>query len=192
MIELIMALAVLVGLAKRKGRGGRRSFRKYLKGQIQHDMSLGTLASKTLIGELVADTLDEKAWLSSVKASWSLSNWTQSTLDGPIMVGVAHSDYSDAQVEEWIEQIFSWNQGDKPGQEIARRHIRRVGVFNRAPGVPADWITLNDGRPVTTKCGWQLVTGQTVRLWAYNMGGSPLGTTDPIVHVNGHANLWPN
>ncbi len=171
---------------------GRRKFRPYLKGQIDNKFNLGTLSGDNVLGDLVDDVVTEKAWLSSVKATWTISNLTSGAGIGPIMCGVAHSDYTDAEVEEWIENLSSWEQGDLVAQEVAKRKIRRVGVFDDPAGGPPDKLTLNDGKAIRTKCGWQLTTGQTVRIWAYNMGDSPLATTDPVLATQGHANLWPN
>ncbi len=173
-----------------KGKG--RKYCRYLKGKINNDLALGTLAPTTLISEVIGDTLNEKAWLSSVKAVWSLSNFTPAVADGPILVGIAHSDYSSAEIEAWIENANSWEEADKIGQEIARRKIREVGSFRSVDLSSSETITLNEGKPIHTKCGWQLASGQTVTIWAYNEGSSALGTTDPVVQTSGHANLWPN
>ncbi len=174
---------------KRSRRG--RKFRRYLAGKIRHLLQLGTLGGTTIISTNVVDVLTEKAYLTSVRLAWSLVRMTTATNDGPIMVGVAHPDYSGAEVEAWIENQASWEEGDVIGQEVGRRKIRMVGVFLNPEGV--DVVSrLNDGKPITTKCGWQLQTGQSVKIWAYNLGTSALATTDPEVRAEGHANLWPN
>ena len=168
----------------------KRRFRKYLRGSINHTLALSTLAAKTLITSLVGDVVTEKAWCSSVKLAWQVAEWTPAVGDGPIMVGVAHSDYSTAELEAWIENTSSWEEGDQVQQEIAKRKIRRVGTFTTLGDVAAQ-MTLNDGKPIRTKCGWMLTTGQTIRVWAYNMGTSAFSVTDPQVQCEGHANLWP-
>lgn len=171
-----------------KHTGKRRTFRPYLKGQIELDIGLGTLAADTLILEPAGDTVDEQAWLSSVKALYSLSDYTPATGDGPVIVGLAHSDYSAAEIEEWIEQTQSWSRFDLIGQEIAKRKIRRIGQWELNTPV-ADTVVLNDGKPLTTKCGWMLGTGQTVEFWVYNAGTAL--TTGAVAGIRGHANLWP-
>ncbi len=168
-----------------------RKFRKYLRGAITHDMALATLASKTLVREENSDTLTEKAWLSSVSLRWALSNMTPTASAGPILVGIAHSDYSATEIEEWIENQGSWEQGDQVAQEIGRRKIRQVGVFAEPTAVGVA-LNLNEGKAISTKCGWILTTGQTVAFWAYNTGTAALATTSPVVTCDGHANLWPN
>ncbi len=164
--------------------------RSYLRGAINHKLALTALAAKVVVGSSIADTLTNKVWLSSVKATWTLNNVTEIADAGPIVVGVAHSDYSDAEIEAWIENTSSWETKDKVGQEVARRKIRRVGVF-RTPNIALGDSVLNEGRLVNTKCGWMLEIGQTLKVWAYNSGGANVATTVPALRVEGHANLWP-
>ncbi len=174
----------------KKGQRKRR-FRKYLRGNINHDSSLATLAGETMGSEVNADTLTEKAWLSSVVLKWTLSNFTPVVNVGPIMVGVAHPDYSSTEIEEWVENQQSWEETDMIGQEKARRKIREIGVFD-TPADATQAVVLNDGKPIRTKCGWQLSTGQGLRMWTYNLGSAALQTTSPVVSIDGHCNLWPN
>ncbi len=168
-----------------------RKFRRYLKGNVDETLSLTTLAAKTLVGTLFDETPDEKVWISSLKGIWSIADFTPAAGDGPILVGVAHGDYSDAEVEEVIENTGSWSEGDLvQSREIAKRLVRQIGVFD-AETASSDHQVLNDGKPITTKLGWLLTTGKTLRIWAYNLGDSALATTVPQVRVNGHVNLWP-
>ncbi len=169
----------------------KRRFRKYLRGAVNIKGSLTALATLDVVSFVQGDSLTEKAWLSSVVASWSLDNLTPTGGVGPIVVGVAHSDYTDAEIEEWIENLESWESGGLVGQEIAKRKIRLVGTF-RMPALATDSAVLNHGNEFRTKCGWQLVTGQTLRVWSYNSGTATVDTTVPVLDVNGHANLWPN
>jgi len=177
-------------MARKPKRKGRKAFRKYLRGAIDLDQLLGTLGAESLATKIVEDTVVEKAWCSSVEVRCSMKNYTTSATRGPILIGVAHSDYTAAEIEEWVENLGSWDAGDLRSQEIARRKIRQIGVFI-SPATAALSAVLNDGLPVHVKCGWMLQTAQSVRFWAYNNGSSALATTDPTVHYDGHANLWP-
>ncbi len=189
-MSIIYMLGVLFVVLLAKHPRKRRKFRRYIRGGIEEDLSLGTLGSKTLISIAGSDVVTEKAWISSVKATWALSDFTFAAGDGPILVGVAHSDYTDAEIEAWVEQTTSWDEGDLVSQEIAKRKIRQVGTFSSGTiGLVGDQI-LNNGRPITTKLGWELTTGNNIDFWAYNQGSSPL-TTAANVRVAGHANLWP-
>jgi len=168
--------------------GKKRKYRPYLKGQIELDIGLGTLAADTLILEPAGDSVDEETWLSSVKALYALQDFTATTGDGPIIIGLAHSDYSAAEIEQWIESTGSWSKYDLVQQEIAKRKIRRIGTFQQNVQ-PENLEVMNDGRPLTTKCGWMLGSGQTVEFWCYNAGLAL--TTGSQVQIRGHANLWP-
>ncbi len=129
--------------------------------------------------------------MSSIKGAWSLSEFSNNAGDGPITVGIAHSDYTSAEIEEFIENAGSWDEGDLVQQEVAKRKIRIVGTFDKGDLGTVDTAVLNDGKALTTKLGWILNAGQTCSIWVYNNGSSPLDTTDPQLFVKGHANLWP-
>ncbi len=182
-----LVLLEYMGKSPRK----RRRFRKYLRGNIDLDFLLGTLAAESLISAVVPDTVVEKAWCSSVRAAYSIQALTKGPTIGPITIGLAHSDYTSAEIEAWVENLGSWDQGGQLEQEIARRKIRVIGTFPN-PDATGNTSVLNHGNKFTVKCGWQLITGQTIRFWAYNEGSGALASTDPTVHVTGHANLWPN
>ncbi len=191
MIEILLSLVLAIGLANKPKR--RRKYRRYLRGNVNHELNLGTLAAATLVGSLLGGTLEEKAWVSSMSATWSLSGFTEGTDIGPITVGVAHSDYSDAEIEAWLENSNSWKTGDKIAQEVSRRKCRIVGTFGTEAGSSASDINrLQDGRKIRTKLGWMLTTGQTIKIWAFNEGSQPLATTDPDLDVQGHVNIWPS
>ncbi len=180
---VLLAIAWIVPMARR---------RRYLRGAVNHKLQLSTLGAKVVIGSNITDVLAEEAWLSSCKLIWSLNKWTSGADDGPVLVGVAHSDYTDAEIEAWIENSGSWETDNKVQQEVARRKIRTVGQFRATEGDTGKTnYVLNDGKPITTKCKWMLGTAQTLKVWAYNAGGSPLATTDPAVRAEGHCNLWP-
>ncbi len=169
----------------------KRKFRRYLRGNIDFKLALGVLTTRNVIGNTLGDTVSEKAWCSSIVCSHALADYTQLADAGPVLVGVAHGDYTDEEIEEWIESIDSWEEADQIGQEVGRRKIRKIGQF-RVPvgGTSGDVQVLNDGRNIRTKCGWMLTTGQTLRIWAYNQGSASL-VTNAEYAVQGHANLWP-
>ncbi len=189
MIEMLLAL-ILVIMAKKKGR--KRSFRRYLRGAVEVLGDLSALGAGVVVefAMVGGGSVNERTFVSSIKCSWVLSNLTEQFSDGPIVVGVAHSDYSVSEIEAWLENAGSWDEGNLVQQEIAKRKIRRVGVFE-TPAQALGMVSLNDGRQITTKCGWILNQGQTLHFWAWNSGSSALATTAPELAVSGHANLWP-
>lgn len=174
-------------MARRPKRQYRRrnSRRGGLYPKFEIANTLGTLANGALLSQDAAGNLQEKAFLVSVKATWNRRGGTVG--EGPIKVGVAHSDYSNAEIEEWIEDNTGWAEGNMISQEISSRKIRQVGVFSAET---AD-ESLNDGRPIRTKCGWQLQTGDTLTVWAHNRSGGTL-TTGTVIITDGSAFLRKN
>ncbi len=187
MIEIL--LMVLVMLMARKRRGGTK-FRRYLKGTFEVLGDVSALAGLDAAIFAVGNSVNERTFISSVKATYTLSNLTEGFSIGPIIVGVAHSDYTAAEIEEWIETGGSWDEGNLVRQEVAKRKIRQVGVFG-TPAQALGIVSLNDGKPITTKCKWILLQAQSVVFWVYNSGSNNVATTSPELAVSGHANLWP-
>ncbi len=163
--------------------------RSYIKGAVDLNMDLGTLAAKTLVSKDFANVMAEKGRITSVELAWAMEGFTEGANIGPIYVGIAHNDYSDAEMEAVIENTGSWNPGDKVKQEVAKRLVRVIGVF-KGTHASLGVVELNDGRPIKTKLNWEVITGQTLAVWAYNAGSAAIGTTDPNVVSIGHANIF--
>ncbi len=162
---------------------------KYIRGGIDDVLSLGTLAGKTLIGTVLDEVVRERTLISSIVAVYSASDVTLGSGIGPILVGVAHSDYSDAEIEEVIEMTDSWDEGNRVEQELSKRLIRRIGIFHFETS-GGDSV-LNEGRLIKTKLNWVLNSAQSLKLWAYNLGANAFATTVLLIAIQGHANLWP-
>lgn len=166
-----------------------RNMGKYIRGTIDESTSFAALASKTVISAAFDQVVVDRMLCSSVKAIYSLRDFTPAVNSGPILVGIAHSDYSAAEIEEFLETSDSWDEGNKVEQEIANRLIRRVGTF-QSPALATESVSLNDGKPIRTKLNWILNQGQTLQLWVYNLGSAAVATTTPVVDLAGQANLW--
>ncbi len=162
----------------------------YIRGNIDLNYNLGTLAPADVLTQAVQDAVSERARVTSIVTSYALSDYTALANAGPLIQGVTHSDYSDAEVEEWIELNTGWDVGDRVSWEISSRLIRRIGTFP-GPVTSGDDTVLADGRLIKTKLNWMLETGQNLRFWTYNTGTVALsGTSNPRVSVAGHANLF--
>lgn len=157
---------------------------RLIKGVVDEALVLGTLAATTLIGGAYDDSVTDRAFLISHDAIWFLRGG--SALEGGVLVGFAHSDYSDAEIEAFIENQGSWDEGDLIGQEIGKRKIRIVGQF---PGLGEDQV-LKNGVSIKTPCKFILNSGDSLRLWAYNLTGAAL-TTGAILTNSGHVWLRP-
>ncbi len=164
---------------------------RYIRGNVDEDLDIATLAAKTLVGANFDEQLSESGIISSLVSTWTLIDWTQAADVGPLHVGIAHSDYSDAEIEAVIETAGSWDKGNAVEQELAKRMVRRIGTIamKTAGGVGAVQ-SLNDGMPIKTKLNWRLTTGDTLKVWAYNSGAQPFATTSPDLRLHGHVNIF--
>lgn len=172
----------------RRGRGP--SFSRYVRGNVDEELSAAALASKDVVGAVFDEVTGERMKCSSLVAAWSMENFTPGAGVGPIVVGVAHGDYTDAEIEEYLENSGQWDRGNMVSQEISRRKIRVVGALGGDVDTAAEISRLANGRLIKTKLNWILQEGQTLRIWAFNMGSQPVATTAPSVTAVGHVNLW--
>ncbi len=161
---------------------------RYINGGLDVDLSLSTLAAKTAVGA-VTNTVSDACRVSSIRAGYTLSDMTPVANAGPIAVYVAHSDYTAAEVEGFIEAASAWDLGDKIAKEVRSRLVRLIGVFD-IPSNATESSRLNEGRPIKTRLNWLLADGDGLKFIAYNMGVAALATTNPNLNVFGNANLW--
>ncbi len=189
MLEIIMSLVVLLGLAKRKGHGRRRpNWQRYLSGNIEIDLAMTSLGPKAVVSQLTQLVVDTMR-VSSVECTYTIQGLTPGDNIGPFLCGVAHGDYSGAEVEAWIEAAAGWDFGDMIAKEVRGRRIRQIGVLN-SPATLEESSRLNDGKVLRTKLNWALAEGDGLRFWIYNLGTSAVATTAPNYTVFGKANLW--
>ncbi len=167
-----------------KNRKGRRRGRNWLKGTVLEGLALGTLATSTLVSADMS-AVNERTYAASAWLLWSMRGATAG--EGPVRVGLAHSDYSDAEIEEYLEATDSWNEGNLVAREVASRKIREVGIFSNEG---TDEV-LNDGKMLKTVLRWILLQGQTITIWAYNASGTNPLTTGQVVGAAGHIWLQP-
>ncbi len=160
----------------------------YIRGNIDENLDLGTLAAKTLVANTWDESVTEKSLVSSIVVTWSLDGLVAG--QGPLLFGVAHSDYTDAEIEEVIENASSWNRGDKIAQERAKRLVRIIGDFVGTLDSGTVDVQYNDGKPMKTKLNWSLQTGATLKMWVFNVSDAALTTAAPDLRANGHANIW--
>ncbi len=164
---------------------------RYIRGAIEQVQVVTVpFVTKDAASLALDGTVNERTLVSSIEATWVLSGVTPTAGVGPMVVGVAHSDYTASEIEDYLDLDTTWDEGDKISQEIGRRKIRRVGSFEAADDL-VDSISLNDGKAIKTKLNWILLQGQTLSTWCYNGGLVSFVTTTPTLVVNGHANLWP-
>lgn len=176
MLEIIVVsicLVALIVLLKVRRKGGRLWVPR-----MSESLATGALAVNTVTGTNFANSFRREAYVISGDFTATMHGHTAG--EGPIVVGLAHSDYSDAEIEEWLEANGSWDISDKIAQEHARRKCRILGTFSGV-GVTE---TLNDGKPFRKKIGFTVESEHTLKLWAYNESGTQL-TTGTIIELKG-------
>lgn len=162
----------------------------YIRGNVNEHLDMNALAAKTVLGTPFDDVVSERALISSIAATYALSGSTPTAAAGPFRFGICHSDYTDAQIEEWVEATNSWDVSDKlQSVEISRRLIRTIGSIGSAPSA-VETSQFNDGNLIKTKLNWILNTNQTLRFWIYNDGAAATATETAKWVINGHVNLW--
>ncbi len=150
-----------------------RKSRRYDPLRGEQALSLGTLAAGSVAAGAAttgAAALGENYFVNSIDLVASAKGFAAG--EGPLVFGICHADYSDPEIEEWIESTTgSYNPANLQEQEVNRRKIRRIGMFPLATG-SQDW---NDGRAQRIKLNWQLHSGNSgLQLWAYNTGTGAL------------------
>ncbi len=161
--------------------------KSYLKGNVDESTALSTLGAGVLITTPFDETPEQDVLISSLVASYALDNLVAG--QGPVEFGIAHSDYTQTEIAEVLDNANSWDQGNKVDQEIAKRLVRTIGIMVGIQGTGTNDVPFNEGKPVKTKLNWKLITGDTLQLWARNISASAL-TGAPILRAQGHANLW--
>ncbi len=159
-------------MAKKKGRRGG-----VYPVKINLAITLAALADGAIKVQVAPDSVVNKVWAVSADLKWSIRDLTAG--EGPIIVGFAHSDYSDAEITEALNATGSWDRSDKVTMEQARRFVREAAAFSGA----AEEV-LNDGKAIRTRIGFYIEDGKTLDFWAVNESGATL-TTGGVIRVKG-------
>ncbi len=144
----------------RKGKGSR--YRGYRKLPFTVNIAGGTVAADDVTSTVLAEIFTEERRVLSVEATVAMAGLTAG--DGPISVGVAHSDYTAAEVEEALEAVGAWDEGNLVAQEQAKRFVREIGILSE------EETALNEGQPIKTRLNWRVATGDTLQFWLRNRG----------------------
>ncbi len=163
--------------------GQKRNIKgKWLKPRLNQEIAIGALAADTLVSEGGGTAVDSSVLVTSIDVMIGIHNHTAG--EGPLVIGVAHSDYSDAEIEAWLENLSSWSSEDKIAEEQARRLCRSLGMIGGAQVSERLW----DGRQRKFKLNWRLGEGQALNFWCFNSDSNNL-TTGTVVNIDGHANV---
>jgi len=161
----------------RRPRRKRRSF-NLRRVRVTPEMPILNVLSDVAVKQAISAVAVSTYRAISLKGLWAITNLTVN--EGPLTVGVAHSDYTVLEIQECLISQASIDPGNKVEQERANRLVRLIGSFNE-DGV------LNDGEPVSTKLNWLIAIGRSVDMFIFNESTSQL-TTGAVLNFTG--NLW--
>ncbi len=154
--------------------------------RVNGAVTIGALAALDVTQGAVTVASLNPIRIMSVHASYSISNLGAQEDEGQEF-GVAHSDYSAAEIEECLEAASAIDVGDKVAQEQANRLVRSIGIMTGPAAVASGARSFNDGRKIRTKLNWLLGIGQTLNYWVRN-GSGTVYTTGATLLVAG--DLW--
>ncbi len=183
MLEILISVFTIfmIVLAAKKGRRRRFNLRKV---RVTSTLAVGALAALDVAaGNLTNVVTDEMRFISCNFAyTWStISGGTDDSME----FGLAHSDYTAAEIEECLEAGASIEIGDKIAQERANRLVRSVGIIaNETASVAAKF---NNGMKVKTKLNWLIGEGFALQAWVRNATGTVYTTGSSLI-VSGE--LW--
>lgn len=167
-------------MAKHTGRRAPRR-KKLFAPIVNNELALATLAKDALLASVLGASPGEEMWLKLARFTWTIKGITAG--DGPWLVGVAHEDYSNAEIEEYLEAAAQWDIGDKIAQEQSARKIRVVGLLHGPGGTDVGEV-LNNGNPIDTPLRFKVQEDQSLKIWVLNKGVTM--TTGAILIVNGN------
>lgn len=141
-------------------------------------LTLSTLADATLLSQVLVGTLAEDLWAIAAHLTWAIRG--QTVGEGPLFVGVADGDLTDAEIEEKIELVYV-DPADRIAVERAGRAVRNAGAF---PSIAIDEV-IQDGKVIKTKMNFMEGNGKTIKFWVYNRSGAAL-TGGALIQVFGY------
>ncbi len=174
-----------LGMANKPYRRRRRRQFNLRRVRLQSELAIGALAADDVISGAITVAGVGTMRFMSLKANWSIAD-LGAIIDDNFQFGVAHSDYSSAEIEECLEAQAAIDIGDKVAQEQSNRLVRTIGVITGGDSQQSG-IPFADGRLVKTKLNWLMSIGDTLNVWVRN-GTAVIYTTGSLISVIG--DLW--
>ncbi len=170
----------------RKGKRSRRFNLRKVK--VAAVVAIGALAPLDVTSGAGTSTTANTLRVMSVNCSYAISDLA-AQIDDSFEFGWAHSDYTDAQIEECLEASGTMDIGNKAKQEQANRFVRQVGTMNPTGLIASGGggFSFAGGERVKTKLNWLLAIGDSLTLWVRNASGT-IYTTGTDILANG--DIW--
>ncbi len=165
---------------KNYGKAGRHF--RLRRVRIRTNFAIGALAAADVISAAMHPAGTGTLRVISIDLNWMISNLA-AIVDGGFEFGVAHSDYSAAEIEEALEASASIDVGDKVAQEQVNRLVRTIGTISpQGEHTVGGEIPFKMGMPVKTRLNWLLSIGDTLSAWVRNSTGT--------VYTDGSSLSW--
>ncbi len=177
MIEIAMMCAVILLASKHTSRK-RRYNPNFVGIRVNNSVALSTLADGAVL-KLTLMQVTQEFYAITGHLSYSIRDLAAG--EGPLLIGLAHGDYTVTEIKEAIEADQT-SQGTKIEQEQTRRKVRDVGFVGGAAS--AEDALFDHGRIQKTKMGFHLEDGQNAVAWVQNLTGATL-TTGAFLEVTG-------
>ncbi len=169
-------------MARRKGSRRRFNLRRV---RITSNSVIGALAAQDVVDGDFTVVSTNPYRVISVVCAWGITNLGASSDDGQEF-GLAHSDYSAAEIEECLEAQTGIDPSNKIENERANRLVRTIGQMAGEPGTGAG-LYFNGGVPVRTRLNWKMGIGDKLRMWVRNGSGTIYTTGAQLTAIG---NIW--
>ncbi len=189
MLEIILISLAILGMAKNRNYGKKSYHRNYRlrRVRVAAFVTIGALDTLDVVLGNIGAATSGTLRVISVNFSYIWST-ISATIDGGMQFGLAHSDYTAAEIEECLEVNASMDLGDKVAQEQANRLVRQVGTIGgTGTAVVGTEASFNDGKPMKTRLNWLLSPGDQIVAWIRN-GSGTIWTTGSSLSIQG--DIW--
>ncbi len=156
------------------------------KVRVEAGLPIGALAASAVVASTLTATSANVYRVTSLNCSFSITD-LGAAIDDTFQFGVAHGDYTAAEIEECIEATGAIDVGDKIAQERGNRLVREIGSISSQSGQAAGGINFNEGKPVKVKLNWKIGIGQVIDFYVRN-GSGVVYTTGASLKAKGH--IW--
>lgn len=175
-VAILKKLPRVFNMTKKKQTGKNR--KNFVAIPFEGLITLGTLGSNTVLAvPLLGSVFGEDIFIVSVDVLASIRGLT--TTEGPLVLGLAHSNLTVAEVAEALAAEVT-DPDDFIARERARRPVRRFGLFNDGS---ANQV-INDGKMLRVPVRFSVGDNHDLDIFVMNRSGATL-TTGAIIPFQG-------
>ncbi len=155
-----------------------------VKIHTEQNTSIAGLASKTVTKFTQALAMETSFRMLRAEIQMSLVGWSQSEETGPLMIGMAPNQYTNIEIEEWIEENGPSSPRDDTPMERSRRRIWILGMFVPERGIDGQQSILKMSKVL--KPQWTFTVGSSPggwNYWFYNWSGSAMNAETKVLQI---------